>query len=322
MKTNRFTEIRRQCRTVARRSKYVKIAEDRLVEYALSLPLETLQKPELDTKTHFIGTPPETAAFFLTLDAVNFGSGYFPHLKKRSGKSGYFTIAAALTDYFRQYGVIPPEKSAKLTAEDCAEIFGQDIRVAPVYELMTHFAVALNDLGSFLIARFDGDVLKLIHSAESSAANLVEILIQMPYFNDVEDYEEIRVPFFKRAQLTAADLNVALNGQGPGYFTDLTELTIFADNLVPHVLRIDGVLAYQEALAERIDTQEPIPSGSIEEIEIRACALHSVEMMVDIFRNKGKAVTAMQLDYLLWNRGQNPFYKKIKPRHRTRTVFY
>ena len=31
-------------------------------------------------------------------------------------------------------------------------------------------------------------------------------------------------------------------------------------------------------------------------------------------------VTARGLDYLLWNRGQEPAYKAI-PRHRTRTVF-
>jgi len=37
-------------------------------------------------------------AFFLTLDAINFGSGYFPHLGKRPGMSGYFTAAASLTD--------------------------------------------------------------------------------------------------------------------------------------------------------------------------------------------------------------------------------
>jgi hypothetical protein len=30
----------------------------------------------------------------------------------------------------------------------------------------------------------------------------------------------------------------------------------------------------------------------------------------------------MALDYLLWTRGQQPEYKRAKPRHRTRTVFY
>ncbi len=30
----------------------------------------------------------------------------------------------------------------------------------------------------------------------------------------------------------------------------------------------------------------------------------------------------MDADYRLWNRGQQPYFKQVKPRHRTRTVFY
>jgi hypothetical protein len=99
-------------------------------------------------------------------------------------------------------------------------------------------------------------------------------------------------------------------------------LTIFADNLVPHVLRLDGVLVYDEGLAERIDREEPVPAGSREEVEIRASAVHAVERIVAQLRSAGNAVTASQIDYLLWNRGQEPYYKKTKPRHRTRTVYY
>jgi hypothetical protein len=143
----------------------------------------------------------------------------------------------------------------------------------------------------------------------------------MPYFRDVEKYQDLEVPFYKRAQLTAADLALAFDGQGPGRFDDLDELTTFADNLVPHVLRADEVLRYEPDLARRIDGEELIPAGSREEIEIRACALHAVEQLTAVLRGRGHRVTAAKLDYLLWNRGQQPSYK-ARPRHRTRTVFY
>ena len=39
--------------------------------------------------------------YMLTLDAINFGSGWFPTLRKRPGCSGYFTVAWALADHFR-----------------------------------------------------------------------------------------------------------------------------------------------------------------------------------------------------------------------------
>ena len=44
--------------------------------------------------------------FTLTLDAINFGSGWFPTLRKRPGCSGYFTVAWALTDRFRADGAV------------------------------------------------------------------------------------------------------------------------------------------------------------------------------------------------------------------------
>src|SRR5678815_1638264 len=127
---------------------------------------------------------------------------------------------------------------------------------------------------------------------------------------------------YKRAQLTAADLSLALNRQGLGRFDDLDRLTIFADNLVPHVLRIDGILTYDPDLAGRIDREELIPPNSPEEIEIRANALHAVELIKEALHRREKDVTSMGLDYVLWNRGQERHYKSIKPRHRARTVYY
>jgi CO/xanthine dehydrogenase Mo-binding subunit len=144
----------------------------------------------------------------------------------------------------------------------------------------------------------------------------------MTFFRDVQRYDGMDVPFYKRAQLTAADLSLALARRGLGAFGDLDRLTIFADNLVPHVLRVDGVLSYDAGLAARIDREELIAAGSAEEVEIRACALHAVELTREALGRDGRAVTAMGLDYVLWNRGQERHYKTIKPRHRARTVYY
>ena len=125
----------------------------------------------------------------------------------------------------------------------------------------------------------------------------------MPFFDDVG--------FWKRAQITANDLALA----GVAEFDDLDELTIFADNLVPHVLRVDGVLTYDPPLADHIDRGELLPPGP-EEAEIRACAVHAC---VHIAAELG--VPERTLDTWLWDRGQEPRYKAL-PRHRTRTVYY
>ena len=201
-------------------------------------------------------------------------------------------------------------------------MFSQDIAEPVVRELMQLFATALNDLGRLVIEHYSGQFTSLVESADHSAEKLVGILSQMKFFRDVERYGDTLVPFYKRAQLTAADLSLALNRTGLGHFDDLDRLTIFADNLVPHVLRIDGVLEYTPDLAGRIDREELIPAGSEEEIEIRACAIDAVERIGESLRNRGKNVTSMGLDYVLWNRGQEKNYKSIKPRHRTRTIYY
>jgi hypothetical protein len=102
---------------------------------------------------------------------------------------------------------------------------------------------------------------------------------------------------------------------GLAEFGDLDSLTIFADNLVPHVLRVDGVLRYDPALAARIDAGELLPQGEAER-EIRGCAVHACELL-----SERTGIPARVLDVRLWNRGQAPEYKAI-PRHRTHSVYY
>jgi hypothetical protein len=314
--------VRTACKAVSDRATHVQIDYDRLSSYATCLPLDQATLPELDSSYHYLGHGGDTLAFFLTLDAINFGSGYFPRLRKRPGMSGYFTVAASLNDYYKERGPLSAQDLIELTVEDCTKIFGQDPDNEPIRELMQLFATALNDLGRYLLDCFDGSFLGLVETAGSSAEQLVRLLARMPYFNDIEPYNGMNVPFYKRAQLTAADLALAFAGRGAGRFDDLGRLTLFADNLVPHVLRVDKVLLYEPALASRIDAEELIAACSPEEVEIRACAVHAVELIAKVLRDSARDVTAMRLDYLLWNRGQQPYYKRVCPRHRTRTIFY
>jgi hypothetical protein len=84
------------------------------------------------------------------------------------------------------------------------------------------------------------------------------------------------------------------------------------------VLRLDGVLAFDDALVERIDAEQLIEHDSPEEVEIRACALHAVEQLVQAHP---RATTATAIDNVLWHRGAAPRYK-ARPRHRARTTAY
>src|SRR5437763_10400342 len=186
MKPNVFSEIRSACRTVAERARHVQIRVDRINEYAASLPITNAIAPTLDTASHYVGEPRDMLAFFLTLDSINFGSGYFPHLKKRPGMSGYFTIASSLTDHFREHGPIPPHQLADLSADDCASMFGQDRADPAVAELMLLFRTALNDLGRLVVERCGGLFTQLVESANHSAQQLAPLLREMRFFRGVE----------------------------------------------------------------------------------------------------------------------------------------
>ena len=315
-------QVRNSCRQVAEKASFVRIRPARIQEYAGLLPLETIQTPELHPERHYLGRGEGTLAFFLVLDSINFGSGYFPHLKKRPGMSGYFTVASSLNDHFQKRGPMDCRELSAIRPEDCLSIFGQDPENETVAELMGLFARALNDLGDYVEAKFDGVFSNLLDAAEHSCERLASILTCMPFFRDIQSYNGQDVYFLKRAQLTAADLAMAFDGKGFGEFRDSERLTIFADNLVPHVLRMDGILEYDPGLLRRIDSEELIPKDGEEEIEIRACALDAVERIKAALNDHGQKVSSMGLDYLLWNRGQHPYYKRTKPRHRTRTVFY
>jgi Potential Queuosine, Q, salvage protein family len=285
-------EVRSSCREIAESARFVAIELD-----GARLPDEA-EPPALDPEAHYLeGEPGDVAAYLLTLDAVNFGSGWFPTLRKRPGRSGYFTVAWALADRFRAHG---PWSNAELRALEAAElssVLGQE----PGHPLMDLYAEALRDLGRFLGER---GALDLVEAAGGSAERLAGELVRgMPFFDDRG--------FYKRAQIVPSDLALA----GLAEFHDLDRLTIFADNLVPHVLRLDRVLRYDPALAAHIDAERLLPPGD-QEREIRACALHACEQLAE-----RSGIPPRVLDIRLWNRGQAPEYKRV-PRHRTRTVFY
>ncbi len=284
--------MRASCAQIAAGARSVTIDLDALADVRAGPP------PALDPLRHHLdGSPAEVAAYFLTLDAVNFGSGWFPTLRKRSGSSGYFTVAWALADRFRAHGAWTPAQLRAIGTDEVADTLGQPRD----HELMSLYAQALRTLGRFL---GDRDALAVARGARGSAQALAaELAGSMALFADRG--------FYKRAQIVPANLALA----GVARFRDLDRLTIFADNLVPHVLRCDGVLRYEPALAEHIDGGRLLPAGR-EEREIRACAVHACALIA-----ARVGASEHELDNWLWSRGQAPAYKAI-PRHRTRTVYY
>ena len=320
--TTIFERVRQSTRHVADEAQDVHIDDERIETYADELAKATIDPPSRDPDLHYLGHGAETLAYTLILDAINFGSGYFPKTQPVDGRTGYHATALCLTDYFETHGPLTPGDLVDLTPEQCAELFQQEFQQRERRKLMTSFAHVLNQFGAHVRDEYDGLYTELVEAAGHSADRLVRLLAEMPTFDDTALYHNEEVAFYKRAQITAADLHIAFDGEEWGHFQDLDELTLFAGNLVPHVLRLDGVLTYSDLLAKRVDRPQRLEPASPEELEIRACAVQAVERLVDALQSRGLEVTPMELDNYLWNRGQHTRYQVRSSPHLTQTVYY
>jgi hypothetical protein len=297
-------EVRAACARVAERAGQVRIESAAIAGYAAEL-----ERPPADDGTRFAADPETAAAFAICMNAINFGSGWWPTVRKRTGHSGYATMAAGLGERFEAEGPWSAVELAAIEPPAIAAVLGQD----PGHPLMAQFAAALRDVGAHLEREHGGRFLGPVEAADSIPA-LAGTFAGWKSFADVSTYEGREVPFYKRAQIAAADLHRAGLADLPGF----DRLTAFADNLVPHVLRVDGILELEPELLGRIEAEGLLDHGSPGEVELRACAVHAVEL---IAAATGGARPPAEVDSALWNRGRGQHYKSL-PRPRSRNTAY
>src|SRR5689334_21167866 len=162
-------DVRASCARIAAGARSVRIDLDALAA------LDPGPPPSLDVERHYVeGEPEDVATYVLTLDAINFGSGWFPTLRKRRGPdghavSGYFTVSWGLADRFRALGPWTNAELRAINTEEIADVIGQPRG----HELMALFAQALRQLGAFL---GDRTALDVVADANGSAVRLAEML--------------------------------------------------------------------------------------------------------------------------------------------------
>jgi len=300
--------VRAACAWVMARARWVRVDEEALAPYAHRFQHSSPDRGP-DAGNDPAGGEEAAAAFAICMNAINFGSGWWPTIRKRPGHSGYATMAAGVSERFAARGYWSAEELAAMEAPAIAATVGQD----PEHPLIAQFAAALRDVGAHLLEEHGGRFRGPAEAAASTPA-LAAAFAGWEAFADVSRYEDREVPFFKRAQLAAADLHRAGVAPLPG----LERLTAFADNLVPHVLRVDGVLILDPELERAIEAEALLPHGSPQEVELRAGAVHAVELLAAATNGR---LNPSEIDSALWNRGRNQRYKSL-PRPRCRTTAY
>ncbi len=273
---------------------------------------------------HFFDGSERTVNWILALDAMNFcfwAEKYQPRWSiEYAGEilNGYMAEAASLKRAVEED--MPLWDAAYLSGmskKTLAHIFRGE-QTIPLFEQRLQ---NVREVGRVLLEKYDGQFTHAIEEAGRSAVRLVLLLAQaFPSFNDVAFYRKQQIRFYKRAQLCVVDLHGAFGGRSWGAFTDIDQLTAFADYKLPQVLRHLGVLEYHPALVERIDNQVPLEAGSEEEIEIRAATIWACELLRREMLHGDHPVTAAEIDLRLWLLGQQS--AEMRPYHRIRTIYY
>ena len=312
-------------RFVAGLARHVALDEAALARAADEIRGRELPVPAWNAELHYTDGTWRTANWLLVLDALNFS--FWTHdpaerwgLDYR-GQSlrGYWALAAALKRAVEE-GV--PVYEAGWMAGCTPEALARVLRGRHTIPLPAARLAHLHEVGRGLSARWQGRFTNLIAACGGSAVTLAAALPrEFPNFEDVSDYAGRRIRLYKRAQILPADLWGAYAGEGPGAFHDIDRLTAFADYKVPQVLEALGVLRYAPALEAKLAAGTELASGSAEEVEIRAMTIYGTERLREALARVGRPLSAIQLDWILWELGLRPD-TRFKPYHLTRTTAY
>lgn len=313
---------------VMHHARLVSLAADRIAELAAHWAAEPWPEQAGLDALHFTDGTERTANWVLLLDALNFcfwGEPGAPRWRvewRGQALDGYYALAAALSRAVEQGR--PVWDAAYLAALDEAEL-AEILRPIPDSPPIPLFAERLanaREVGRVLLERYAGRFVAAVEATGQSAVELALLLARdFASFDDVAMWRGQTIRFYKRAQICVADLHAAFHGESWGTFTDLDQLTAFADYKLPQLLRHRGALAYAPELAAAVDSYAPLPAGSEAEVELRVGTIWAVELLRRALAERGISRPASAIDYRLWAESQAPD-AQVRPYHRTRTIYY
>lgn len=282
---------------------------------------------------------------------LNIGSGYRKELKSATGRGAAETITFGMLSLFISQTAPTAEWMAGLTRSDVSELFGlqyQQEKAHPtitgiylmertelaglldlLYDLLTDCGRTLMQKNHRSLAHFILDVSKAPAGERPKANRLVEALVTT--FRGLRDaalWRDKPIFVFKKAQLIAADCWRAFRNKAPANFAfdDVDQLSVFADNVLPACLISLGLIKVSGDIATLIEEQTdlglpPAVSSQIDS-RLRAAAIAICDHIVDRARERGKEMTAADLDYYLWSLGKEAAYRGLKRPVNKQTLYY
>lgn len=270
------------------------------------------------------------------VDTVNFS--FWPEegdvkfgVKDKHGdvQTGYWSICAAVN---RALALGIPVTSAEFMANATEEHIQTIFKSSTEGEipLLKERLKAINDAGKVLLERFNGSFTFCVMRAERDVNKLLDLVVDnFSSYQDICEYKGSTVSFLKRAQILIGDIWTCFKGEGLGKFSNIEEITMFADYRVPQAMVAFGVLDYSDYLKQILHNGARFNPGDELECEIRGMSILGCDRIAEgvkwLAEKDGVeiVVNSIIVDYFLWEyaRAHRDLVNKL-PFHRCRTIYY
>ncbi|KAJ1521673.1 hypothetical protein ONE63_003317 [Megalurothrips usitatus] len=333
---------RESAKLISSQAKYVSIKDSGLQSLAQKI-FEKLEDKSISIdlfsqhELHPSPSDPTAIDWIFVVDTLNFcfwspdGAHYSVSYKGKT-YTGYFALCAVLNKA-KDNGkaVTDPKFYSQITKKDVCELLQGDEGSANL-ALMEERAQCLRQVGTCLLEKYEGSFRNCVKACNGSAESLLNLIVsEFPCFRDEAVFQGKQVSFYKRAQILVGDIWACYKGKDLGFFKDIDTITMFADYRVPQVLVHFGVLEYSTHLQSILESGDIIENGCLEEIEIRGCSIHAVELLLahvkSILAKTNKLyqpiINPIIIDHFLWDfRRQYASELSSIPFHKVVSVFY
>lgn len=314
---------------VVEASRHVRTNTDEIARVAGWLAYEPFGWPQSVLPFDIGDDPGVITDYQLFLNTLNFAfSDFATGVKYEAERDGRLwsdsegMVANVLNALDAGVPVLTGEWQARATRADVERLFTGTIQM-PMLDERTEL---LNAVGTVLVDRYQGRWANWLASCAPSmyagGDGLLERLpVEFPRFRDISLYDGREVQLFKLGQLALWGLHSSHQATGAFAVRDLSNMTAFADYIVPVALRLMRIFEYTPELERRINEGDEIPRDSDEEIEIRAHTLYATALLTEAaneIRPAGEQLVIPQLDYRLWK----TYHATSWPHHLTRTIMY
>ncbi|PKK74597.1 hypothetical protein RhiirC2_656249 [Rhizophagus irregularis] len=332
--------VRTSCHACRERSRIL-INEDAIRDFIQNIDISHFQKLSksdgLQMPLKFDTLEQELNIIGL-IGLLNFGSGFRKELHEECGRGAFNTIRYGVMSIHITSSPLSAHALRSLTLSEVSSFFQIPLQVEIVHPTIEAIKVSepsksralvelitwtLNDTGRILeengyknFAAFILEAAKPEKPNEKSKASRF-LVRAFPAFRDITKVDGEPVYIFKKAQLLAANLyrhfHSNVNSQTTNFdFSDISDLTLCADNIIPTMLNHFNVINLTSSLKKYFDDGKEITNIQ-DASRLRAAAVDACEIIVSRAKELGRnEINLMDLNEYIWRLGKEENYRKLE----------